>query len=174
MGNSSASIYSTSDDPNLTDRIDKNSYLNITGHALFSFKFDALQGTDNCISITQVQKINAMSVKLIPLSTLKRYGRLPTYPVQNLLCSLEDIRRDESLIVFINHNWLSQYTSKSKLVAVSDSRKEKYRVLEEALTCIQTLYAPRMRETYIWLDFACVGDLASQCQTSLVRAKNRF
>lgn len=79
----------------------------------------------------------------------------PRYPKDQDLCvTLNDIDRDNSLIVFISHAWLLGEDGQNW---PDNATNEKFKLVVEAIRIIKQSYAPGMSEAFIWLDYGCIN-----------------
>jgi len=129
-----------------------------------------LKGPDGCISNTQCSKILTAEIYFLPLSRLQKYGRLPYRPDDSLIVGINKIQYDESIVLFINHDWLVGYTIRGLSKRILDPHGEKYQLLVDAANLMLRNNACRMRECYIWLDFACMKDFAYSSVLDVVMA----
>lgn len=73
---------------------------------------------------------------------------------QDICTTLDEIDRDNTLVIFISHNWLlgdDGYTRPDNVT------NEKFKLTVAAIRKIKETYAPgNMTEVYVWLDFGCM------------------
>lgn len=99
-------------------------------------------------------------MRLIDFDSIKESSELPRYPEnQSLCCSIEDIDRNSSFIVFISHCWLqgSAGAGFGGNPHPDNSFGDKLRLIIAGITRVKTRFAPTLKKCYIWIDFGCLN-----------------
>ena len=142
-----------SEDEDNTVRIGRDEYFNTTGHAMYAYKFDAIQGPDGCVSMAQIEKINRQSfIRLISLDDLILLKRLPRYSDRRIMKSIEDVREADSFTIYLQTPW--KVGNLPGQVGILDPIGDKYKLLLQALNHAVGKYAFRMQKTYIYMEWA--------------------
>ena len=64
-------------------------------------------GSSTSIPSLNRSEITDGPIRFINFQLFKSFGTFPRYPEEeDLTCDLEQIKRDEALIIFISHTWL--------------------------------------------------------------------
>ena len=112
--------------------------------------------------IEQLLKTNALPpIRLIKLDAFVQLGSIPRFPEnEDITCTLDSINRDESLIIFISHNWLrgregsEGWDGKPHPDTVNG---DKFKLCKQGLESIRITMAPGMKECYVWMDYGCLN-----------------
>ena len=142
-------IYSANDET----RVGRDEYFNTTGHAMYAYKFDAIQGPDGCISRAQVDKINRQSfIRLISYQDLLLLKRLPRYTDRKVMKSVEDVREADSFTIYLQTPW--KVGNLPGQTGILDALGEKYKLVVQALKYAVGKYAFRMQKVYVYMEWA--------------------
>ena len=152
VSSNNASIYAEEQKSRAQERVGRDEYLNSTGHGMYVYKFDALQGPDGCISRAQVEKINHLSViRVISFEDLKQLGRLPKPSDHAVLKNIEDVRGADCFVVYLHTSWKYGLFGN---IGITDHLLEKYNMVVDAFEMAIEKYARKMRTCYIFMEFA--------------------
>lgn len=117
------------------------------------------------------------SVRFINFDLFRNFGGFPRYPDNaDLTTALDDIDRDNALLVYVSHNWYRvkgrEYTHTkwnilgkktiTKSIWQGDSHPddpdgEKYKLLMEGIERAKKAYAAAMKECYLFIDYCCIN-----------------
>ena len=85
---------------------------------------------------------------------------MPRFPNKKDVCvNLKDIDRDNSLVVFISHNWLRGWGGAEGWDGSphpDNATHDKYKLCVNGIAKTIQLFAPGMEKCYVWLDFGCM------------------
>eukprot|EP01038_Epipyxis_sp_PR26KG_P004362 gene4362-6170_t len=103
-------------------------------------------------------------IRFIDFNVFSRYNSFPRYPDQNEVTLLDDIDRNNALVVFISHCWLRGH----KNAIGYDGRphpdtntSDKFKLCVEGLDKVWKSFAMEMRNCYVWIDFGCIDQDAN-------------
>ena len=137
----------------MATRVGRDEYFNSTGHAMYAYKFDAIQGPDGCVSKAQVVKINRKSfIRLISFNDLVTLKRLPRHTDHRYLKSVEDVREADSFTIYLQTPWKVGHLPGQ--VGILDPLGDKYKLTVEALGHAINKYAFKMEKAYIYMEWA--------------------
>ncbi len=101
-------------------------------------------------------------IRFIDFETFKKHGTFPRNPEnQTLTITLRELlpQYEDSLIVFISHNWLRGWPGAVGFDGrphPDDSKGGKFELCVDGIEQIKTNLAKGMKKCYLWLDYACI------------------
>ena len=97
-------------------------------------------------------------MQLVKFDDLVQLGSFESYAYleeQEYLVDFDDIDRENSLVVYISHNWLPVVDDFNS--TVDNSRGEKFEIVSTTIdTMLEYLMIGVRMEVYVWMDYCCV------------------
>jgi hypothetical protein len=108
-------------------------------------------------------------IRFINFEDFEALGQFPRFPEnRDLTRTMGSFDRETSLIVFVSHCWLRGWHGADGWDGrphPDNATGDKYKLCVEGVKQIMKLFAPGMKECYIWLDYGCIdqnGDPAGE------------
>ena len=106
-------------------------------------------------------------MRFIRFDHFKQLTEFPRYPQCKEICTdLEQIDRQNSLIIFVSHMWLAGWhgaTDWRGKPHPDNQENDKFRLCIEGVAKLFKNLAPSMKECYVWLDFGCIDQDSHAC-----------
>ena len=97
----------------------------------------------------ELQRNYVPPIPFISFTELKRVGSIPEYDFRNKLVIHDAIDFENSIVIFVSHQWLSEN-------APDTVDKKKYKLIVEAVDSIMKNLTT-MKQCYLWIDYSCIN-----------------
>jgi hypothetical protein len=100
-------------------------------------------------------------IKFLPFDTLCELTSFPRCPDRNeLTVSIDDIDKEDSLIIFVSHCWWRENDSSSSSATssrIDSPNADQFRLCVQGISLLRTNFAGGLSNCYVWIDYSCLN-----------------